>query len=552
MPDDHLGVVEVGRVLQDRRVRGLLVQDRVQPERVQHPDPGEVGIGAVIHEADGAAGGGAADVAIQVVVLLVGGQRTIAVVVDGVAQLGRAGVSRGVALVAVTVALAVGVAVLVALVESGRAVAVVVEAVAQLRGPQVDEVVGVVAVARARALRVAVVVPAVIHDQVAVVVDAVAQLGGVRVDVHVERLAVPFAGGETVVVEVEVLVDEAVAVVVLVVAELGPARVDGRVVVVAVDGPELEEAVGMRAGDAVVVHVEVFVDQTIAVVVDVVAALDLARVDRGSVGERVVAVPLARGVAVGVLIGEVDADAVVDDEVAVVVDAVAQLGGVGVGRRVVVVAVSEQVADAEAVAVHVQPVVDRAVAVVVELVAELRVARVHRGELIVAVELLGRVVADAALAELVHEAVAVGVEALVHEAVAVVVHEVADLVVARVDPVVGVVAVAGLELRVLAVIGVGVLGAEPVAVLIEGVGVVVVVHHRGRCPHRTAAHREGKRHEQQQSNPGPCHPAHSRLVAIGAFSTDQIPLANARTRGKGLPDHETGFHSHRSAARQGR
>jgi hypothetical protein len=145
---------------------------------------------------------------------------------------------------------------------------------------------------------------------------------------------------------------------------------------------------------------------------------------------------------------------VIDQSVAVVVQAVAELGVAGVDRIVIVVAVgmlaSSSPAGVEAVSVEVrEALVDLAVAVVVEAVAELGVAGVDLVVVVVAVGLLFPTEAAGV------EAVAVEIgEPLVDRAVAVVVDTIADLERVGVDLSVAVVTVSGGD----------------------GVAVVVVVH----------------------------------------------------------------------------
>src|SRR5690606_22465341 len=167
--------------------------------------------------------------------------------------------------------------------------------------------------------------------------------------------------------------------------------------------------------------------------------------------------------------------------VAVVVHPVARLARARVDRRILVGAVDvaiEQPAAADdgaargvavAVAVEQRVLVALPVTVVVGAVADLGGARVGLVVLVVAVGLVLRDDAGAVLEQLAAARgveVAVEVEAVVAGAVAVVVDPVADLVGARVDQPVGVVAVA-------------VAGGDQVAVLVHvlvGGAVAVVVH----------------------------------------------------------------------------
>ncbi len=202
------------------------------------------------------------------------------------------------------------------------------------------------------------------------------------------------------------VVCEAIAVVVdTVVAGLGRAGVDPGAGVVTVAG-------GGGVPVAVVVGAEVI--RPVAVLVDAVAThLRGARVDGGVA---VVAVALVLGEAVTVVVGCARGGATVVDPVAVVVEAVAEVGGAGVDRGVGVVAVAAAVHDGVvAVAVGVVAAfVHGAVAVVVEAVAGLGRVGVDGGVAVVAVAVvLGEAVAvvvdgvDPRLLRLGHEARAV-------------------------------------------------------------------------------------------------------------------------------------------------
>ena len=331
-----------------------------------------------------------------------------------------------------------------------------------------------------------------VHLAVAVVVDGVAVLVRVRVDIHVHVVAVG-AAHRVGVVAVAVDVGPVAAVAVLVLAVVGGfagPRVDDGRGVVAVDGRgvPVPVVVGVQA-DRVG-----RVDMAVAVVVDaVVAALGLVWV---GVGVLVVAVgvvhhpsrddlagvdevgAVAEAVPVSVRVPVHEEHGVVDETVAVVVRAVAALGGARVDARVRVVAVGgvvdvairgladldglETVAVAVAIGVgverHGDVLVHLAVAVVVDAVADLRVAREAAGLDIVAV---GGVVdvairGLAGLGDLETVAVAVTVrvhvehvlDVLVHAVVAVVVHAVALLVRVGVDGRVAVVAIPALEVVV--------------------------------------------------------------------------------------------------------
>lgn len=308
----------------------------------------------------------------------------VAVVVDVVADLGRAGVHADVGVVAVahhvdvadrlvageragarvgvlealapSVAIGVGVPGqdVEAVVRVGGPVAVVVQAVAYLVGVRADGGVGVIAVTT-------------LLDET--VGGAGGERAGVVIAVAVGVIVVPQDQDVGVAVG---LVDHAVAVVVQAVADLGRARVDQRVVVVAVAGLGhvvlgcLAGLLGLFSADVVTVAVEVpgrgvrrvLVDGAFAVIVDSVADL-LGRGVHAGVG--VVAVaghgdPLARALAlevtpvhdreltavaveVAVVVPGVVLD-VVGLARAVVVDAVADLDGAGVDAGVGVVAVA--------------------------------------------------------------------------------------------------------------------------------------------------------------------------------------------------------------------
>ena len=283
-----------------------------------------------------------------------------------------------------------------------RAVTVVVDTIAGFGGAVVDGGVGGLAV---RDVRIAVTVGvdlglgfadiSFVDGGVAVVVDGVADLGGAGVDGGEEVVAVGVvgdeAGGSTVTgrfrigavavaiaVAVRVpggkgqaLVDLAVAVVIHAVADFGGAGVDGDVGVVAV-GAVGDVAFGRRAGGngnidvPITVRIRVpvegvelnstvrGVDEQVTVVVDGVADLGGAGVDGG---EEVVAVGAVGDVAFGrgagehhhigvavaviVIVHEESArDVLIDVAIAVVVEAVAFFGGIGIGLDVIVVAVA--------------------------------------------------------------------------------------------------------------------------------------------------------------------------------------------------------------------
>ena len=239
---------------------------------------------------------GADEIAVGVVVDLAWSQATVTVVVPAVAELRRAGVHRGVAVVAVAGADAPGVPVGVHLVRRHQAVAVVVEAVAELWCALVDRDVVVVAVVVTDALAVTVVVVLVVrHRQVAVVVQPVAPLDGSDVDLRVGVVAVEVVA---LVVAVEVVVDlvqghSACAVVVQPIAELGGARMHRGLAVVAVRVDLGEACVAAGGGGqddqlrpcpiAVAVAVGVAGQRVVAVAVlvdGVVGVLRRPRVDR--------------------------------------------------------------------------------------------------------------------------------------------------------------------------------------------------------------------------------------------------------------------------------
>ena len=187
----------------------------------------------------------------------------------------------------------VAIAVAVDLVERDEAVAVVVEAVAQLVRAGVDRGRGVVAVAGDLVLAVDVAVGlAQVEEAVAVVVGVVAgHLDRRRVHARDRVVAVARADREAVRVGVRLVGgDDAVAVVVDGVAVLGVAEVDIRVAVVAVEGNTLGGGRAERSAVGVGVHV-VGVHAPVAVAVAAVADL----VGGGEHGrEGVVAVPQER------------------------------------------------------------------------------------------------------------------------------------------------------------------------------------------------------------------------------------------------------------------
>jgi hypothetical protein len=294
--------------------------------------------------------------AVRVVIDVVDG--AVAVAVRAVADLAVAG--EGVRVVVVTVAHADAPAVTVeveALVDG--AVAVVVDAVADLHGTGEHRGVPVVAVTRARQEVVAVEVEALVDDQIAVVVEAVAGLGVAGEHRRVAFPAVPVTGGHPVAVRVEP-VDEGIGVCAVSLTgglpvAVGIGDVQHRVAVVAV------AHAGGRS-----VHVAVDLEgrgQAAAVVVDAVADLVGVGVDHGVA---VLAVgTAARHGDVPVPVG-VD---VVHERVAVVVDAVTGLDGGGVDRRVGVVAIGRRagLSGIDAIAVHGQQDVGGSEGVVVQV-----------------------------------------------------------------------------------------------------------------------------------------------------------------------------------------
>jgi len=354
---------------------------------------------------------------------------------------------------------------------------------------------------------------AVLHrEDVAVVVEPVADLGVSGVDRAVVRLAVAVTLADTVAVLVDrvarvaALVHVAVAVVVdsvagaVVAAELVHPRIDVRVTVVAV----LEGRVVAAGCVRVSIHVEVLVDEEIAVVVETVAELGRARID-GTV--RVVAVvALVRAVEIVVDAHVTLRAALVDVAVAVVVESVAELGRTGEHGVAVVVAVAadggvacrrdagltcvrrDSVAVAVAVAVVgvLHTLVDRAVAVVVSAVADLRRARIVLCLAVVAVVGVRDVAGRHRTGERgvggisVAVAVGIGVEGGLHPfvdvAVAVVVGAVTDLRCARIDvrpAVVAVVVIGDISVRD----GARVARRERVAVaIVVGIGVEGGLH----------------------------------------------------------------------------
>ena len=234
----------------------------------------------------------------------------------------------------------------------------------------------VVVVAVAAALGDPVVVRVVLvglHHPVAVVVEAVAGLRGRRVDRRVAVVAVVAGQGAVAVAVQQLARQEAVdAVVVQAVADLDRPGVDRRLVVVAV-------AVLDREAVAVVVR---GAEDAVAVEVDD-AGVGLAGAREGA-GVVVVAVALADPPAVGVPVLLVDRG----QGVAVVVQAVAELHREAVpGQERVVVAVPVALGLAVAVVVDLQRHV--AVAVVVHAVAGLRGARVRERIGVVAVPVAG-------------------------------------------------------------------------------------------------------------------------------------------------------------------
>ena len=417
------------------------------------------------------------------------------------------------------------------------AVAVLVDVVgADLRGAREDAVVEVAAVGRvgvavvvvvgvdAVGLEVAVeVVEAVDERAVAVAVDVVAQLNRVGRDAGVHRGAVVAvqravavdvvvdAVGLEVAVQVVEFVDQgAVAVAVDRVAQLDRGGVDRRVGVVAVAGQGREavavDVVVGAVGHAVVVGVRLALEQVaVAVGVDEVAAIiQRAGEDRrvgvvavGDAGVAVVVVVLVDAVRLGVAVEVVEA--VVGYPVAVLVEAVADLGRAGEDRRVEVVAVDQLIAavvvvvevDAVGLEVAVEVVegVDQgAVAVGVDVVAELGGAGVDGGVEVVAVGAGVLAVAVDVAVDAVGRAVVVRVVELVDEAsIAVAVDGVAGLGRAVEDGGVEVVAVARGRVAVAVHVEVDAVGLEVAVEVVEAVdeaavavAVDVVAELRGR------------------------------------------------------------------------
>ena len=259
---------------------------------------------------------------------------------------------------------------------------------------------------------------AVVRDAIAVVVLAVAQLGRAGVGGVGGVVAVTGAHRHPVAVGVgaQGVGRGGVAVVVLAVARgLGGARVDGVVRVVAVAAP------GHQGRERVAVHVDeitaraVLIDPVVRVVHDAGADVGVAVVAVGggedSVPVRVHLAALVAGHAGGV--------GLVHLAVAVVVEAVALLDLVGVGERVVVVAVPSARREAVEVVVrvlaHVDRFVDHVVAVLVDVVAQLLGARVDGGVAVVAVVAAGRERQEAVVVPVLVGRVDAGRAGVVHE-----------------------------------------------------------------------------------------------------------------------------------------
>ena len=437
---------------------------------------------------------------------------------------------------------------------------------------------------QAVAVTVAVLVPAagvhgvvLVHGCVAVVVQSVADLGGVGVGRSHRVVAVtgqrhvtvgPLTGvgrraqqAPAIVVGIgipdlavdRVFIHSAIAVVIAAVAQLGRQGIDLLAVVVAVEAVG-HEALGLLAGQALVSGVAEAVlvpipvpgggvggariHGAVAVVVHAVAALDGGGVHGGIA---VVAVTTVGGPAAGlgaliehargvteavsvqVLVpaGGVGCVVLVGLRVAVVVDAVTQLGGARVRRRAGVVAVvgaggpaRGQVAGGEGLvghAVAVQVGVDvpgqsvggvlvhAAVAVVVRAIAGLEGRGVASRIGVVAVATVGEPAlgglagqgADGRVAEAVQVTVLVPggapLRVLVHGTITVVVETVAQLIVARVAGGVVVVAVAGVEHELVGLVA-GQRRGEQVAVAV-GVAIPVppgCIHRLGLVHHAVA------------------------------------------------------------------
>ena len=258
----------------------------------------------------------------------------------------------------------------------GAAVAVVVEEVADLVRAGEHSGVAVVAVVvgarhavgSTRRDPVPVVVEPFVRRAVAVVVQRVAELGGAWVDRRVRIAAVSRAGQEAVRVAVRLLGGHTVAVVVPAVADLGRARPLARAVVLGV-----VVAVPATGGGAVAVQIPAVQGRVVVITVahrDVVRPTDQRRV----LGRLGVGGAFAPTIAVVVGPGA----ALVDEAVAVVVAAVERkLRRAGVGERLGIVAVGDRgghpFPDGEAVAVGIGAVA--AVAVRVDVIA----VRIGRG-----------------------------------------------------------------------------------------------------------------------------------------------------------------------------
>ena len=353
----------------------------------------------------------------------------VAVVVDAIADLGRAGLD-GDGVIGAVAALGRGVG------AGARA-----QALGQVQTEAVAVAVEVEVHTTQRVLVVLVVLAFVVL--VAVVVDVVvADLGHTRVGVIVEVVAVAAALDASsrrrvaddqrqvavaVLVLVAAVVGDAVAVVVLAVADLRAlALVDVRIQVVAVAGAVLADgrvAHGQHVAVAVAVLIVVaaFVRLAIAVVVRVVAELGDHRVDRSVL---VVAVAVVGGL--GQALGFTEA-----------------LSGQAVIAEAIVVAVRPEV-----VAAHRAFVVLAAVAVVVlAIAADLSLGGVDVAVAVIAVAAAGG--ADGRGADDLDQRVAVAVlvliAAVVHHAIAVVVDVVADLDHGRIDGRIAILAVARVD-----------------------------------------------------------------------------------------------------------
>jgi len=360
-----------------------------------------------------------------------------------------------------------------------QAVAVVIDVVAHLGGGCADidrDLIGAVAIqailtgaadiaADAAVVRIDGEVEPFVDRQVAVVVDVVAYLGrryatglwsGPRaVTVGADLPACTNVSAESAVERIigqyEAIVNDAVAVIVNVVAYLG-----GRHATILRHGPLAVAVVAHLPGRAdmaadtavgrVGEEVDPLVDEAVAVVVDVVAHLGGRNAIVGwhvpGTGTVLTVLAACTSPSAHAAVGIVDeqVEAVIDDAVAVIVNAVADFGTGGAvdrGSDPLAVAVvthlsgsANQTAGAavELVAQQVEALVDGAVAVVVGVVANLRTGTAveHRSD-----QLAVAIVADRARTAITTAHAAVGVvgeevESLVDEAVAVVVAIVAD------------------------------------------------------------------------------------------------------------------------------